>query len=79
MKVSGVDANYYDVITTISSALTTTDSDEDAEPVVCKTRYIITDEDTSHCMILSALDNDESFGRVVGAYEKMAGSLELPS
>lgn len=79
MKVSGVDANYYDVITTISSTLTNTDSDEDAEPVVCKTRYIITDEDTSHCMILSALNNDESFGRVVEAYEKMADSLELPS
>lgn len=79
MKVGGVDADYYDVITTISSALTNTDSDEDAEPIVCKTRYIITDEDTSHCIVLSALDNDESFGRVVEAYEKMADSLELPS
>lgn len=79
MKVNGVDADYYDVISTVSSALTATDSDEDAEPVVCKTRYIITDEDTSHCIILSALDNDESFGRVLEAYEKMADSLELPS
>lgn len=67
---AGIEARYYDIF----AAIETDDTSESF-----RTRYIITSGDNSHCFILTALDDDESFKMVIDTFDSFSDTIVLPT
>ena len=73
-KVNGTDAKYY-VLKVSSDSFT-----DEEETDTIRIKYVITPGETSHAVIMTSLDTDESFEKVTGAYESsIASTLTLPT
>lgn len=72
-KLNGVDAKYY-VLRLSSNSF----SDSGEEEFI-RIKYIITGGDNSHAVIMTALDTDESYNKVVGAFDTIADTVKLPT
>lgn len=76
-KVGGADASYY--VLKVSMEGISEDSEESTTDTI-RIKYIITKGDNSHAIIITSLDSDESFNKVVSAYEdSVAPTLKLPT
>lgn len=72
-KLGTVDAKYY-VLRVSSDSFS-----ESGEEEFIRIKYIITDGDNSHAVIITSFDTDESYNKVVSAYEEIADSIKLPT
>ena len=72
-KLNGVDAKYY-VLKVTSDTFS-----EEGEEETIRIKYIITGGDNSHAVIMTSLDTDESYDKVVGAFDSIADTVTLPT
>jgi hypothetical protein len=71
--VNGVTAKYFDMTITYSLG------DDDDSTVSFRGRYIFTDGDNSYCIMITSLDDDDSFKKIEDIYEQIAPTMTLPT